>query len=234
MHYAPTVARLALKAAARWGCSLTTGRPLYLIPTGGSAPLGVVGYVNAAFELKEQIEAGLLPAPDWIFVPVGTAGTVAGLLLGCRLAGLKTRIAGVLVTDIVPPTAASTARLANHTHALLRRRAPSVPAVRFAARDVDMITGFIGPSYGTPTAAARAARDELAALENIRAETTYTGKCLAALRSLAAVPPYRGGLLLYWHTYSSADPAEHLGPLPEFRSLPGEFHQFFQGPTIAD
>ena len=38
------------------------------IQPGGSSPLGIVGYVNAALELKEQIDAGLLPEPDRIYV----------------------------------------------------------------------------------------------------------------------------------------------------------------------
>ncbi len=31
-----------------------------------SSPLGMVGYVNAGFELKDQIERGLLPEPDLV------------------------------------------------------------------------------------------------------------------------------------------------------------------------
>ena len=56
---------------------------------GGSSPLGSVGYVKAVLELKSQIEADILPEPRFIFVPVGTCGTIAGLIVGVRLAGLR-------------------------------------------------------------------------------------------------------------------------------------------------
>jgi hypothetical protein len=65
----------------------------------------------------------------------------------------------------------------------------------------------------------------------ITLETTYTGKCAAALfaegRQLASDGP-----VLFWNTYSSIDPAQHLPPLPDYRRLPKDFHPFFQGPAI--
>ena len=56
---------------------------------GGSNAAGTIGYVNAAFELKEQIGKGEIPAPAVVFCPVGSGGTVAGLSLGFALAGLQ-------------------------------------------------------------------------------------------------------------------------------------------------
>ncbi len=70
---------------------------LYCIPPGGSCALGALGYVNAAFELKMQIERGELPEPDEIFIAYGTMGTAAGLALGIRAAGLHSRIRAIRV-----------------------------------------------------------------------------------------------------------------------------------------
>lgn len=234
MHFAASVPAVAATAVALCARELARGHLPYVIPAGGSAPLGVLGYVNAAFELKEQIDAGAIPVPDHMFVPVGTAGTLAGLVLGCRLAGIKSRVVGVLVTDILPPTPARTARLANRAQAILRRAAPGLPSVRITADEVPIVTGFLGARYGMPTEDARALRDELARLEGIPAETTYTAKCLAAVRALAAEPPYRDGVLLYWHTYSAVDPAATLAVSSDPRQLPRAFHRFFEGATIPD
>jgi len=44
--------------------------------------LGTLGYVDAMFELKRQVENGETPMPKYIFIPVGSCGTYAGLLLG--------------------------------------------------------------------------------------------------------------------------------------------------------
>ncbi len=48
---------------------LKRGRFPRIIPMGGSSPIGAVGYVNAAFELKGQILRGEIPEPDYIILP---------------------------------------------------------------------------------------------------------------------------------------------------------------------
>jgi D-cysteine desulfhydrase len=234
LHCAPALAQVVVKGLALCARELARGGLPYIIQTGGTSPLGVLGYINAALELKEQIDAGELPAPDWIFVPTGSGGTVAGLVAGCRLAGLPTRVAGVLVTDILPPPTWRLARLANQALALLARAAADVPAVRVTTADVHIVRGYIGDGYGSPSDVARRARDALRDLEGIGAETTYTGKCLAALTDLARQPPYRDAHLLYWHTFSAVDPGAALEPLPDWKTLPPSFHQFFVGPAVED
>ncbi len=70
-----------------------------IIPFGGSSPLGTTGFVNAALELVEQIRNGEIPEPDRIYVPLGTMGTTVGLILGLKVADLKSRVIGVRVLD---------------------------------------------------------------------------------------------------------------------------------------
>ena len=69
----------------------------YIVSWGGTCPLGCLGYMNAAFELKKQITEGLLPEPDYIYIPLGSTGTAAGLILGVKLAGLKSKIIPVAI-----------------------------------------------------------------------------------------------------------------------------------------
>lgn len=233
MHYAATLPLVTARALRICGRELLRGGLPYIIPTGGTSPLGTLGYINAAFELHEQISAGELPEPDWIFVPMGSGGTVAGLVLGAKLAGLRSRVAAVLVTDILPPSADKLARLAARSLALLRQYAPEIPAVAVATRDFTIIRGYVGPSYGTPTDAACRARDLIKELEGIPLETTYTAKCLAGMIDAVRAPEYRSGMVLFWNTYSSIDPATHLGPLADYRQLPRPFHQFFTCPTVS-
>ena len=73
-------------------------RPPCILPAGGSTPLGVLGYVEAGLEIAGQVEAGELPEPSHVVVAIGSAGSAAGLALGLRLAGLRTRVVGVPVT----------------------------------------------------------------------------------------------------------------------------------------
>ena len=111
------------------------GHVPYVIPAGGSSPLGAVGYVNAAFELKGQIDRGTLPEPEAIFLPLGTMGTAAGLMLGLKAAGLGSRVVAVRV---VPPVVANSGKLAalfDETLTLLRGLDPSFPLSAFPAEN---------------------------------------------------------------------------------------------------
>ena len=72
-------------------------RDAYFVAPGGSSAAGVLGFVDAGLELAMQVERKEMPFPKAIYLPVGSCGTLAGLMLGLRLAGLKTRVVGVQV-----------------------------------------------------------------------------------------------------------------------------------------
>ncbi len=234
MHFAPGLARVTARALRLCVREWLRGGVPSIIPAGGTSPLGALGYVSAAFELAEQVAAGALPEPDDIFVPLGTGGTVAGLVLGAKLAGLRSRVHAVLVTDILPPSATKVAALANRSLELLRECGAAVPALTVGADDVSIVTGYVGASYGTPTDAARQARGLMERLEGVHLETTYTAKCLAAMLAAVRSGGGRDRTVLFWNTYSSVDPAAYLGPLPDYRALPRAFHRFFTGPVLAE
>jgi D-cysteine desulfhydrase len=234
LHYAPTVARLGARTLRVCAREIARGQAPYVVPAGGSSAHGVVGYVNAALELREQIQAGALPEPAWIFVALGTGGTVAGLVAGLRLAELRSRVAAVLVTDIRPPTPTSLARMGTKSWSLVRRWAPGLPDLTLAAGDFRILESSLGAGYGAPTEAARQARDTLERLEGLHLETTYTAKCVAGMLEALRSGEHDGGPVLFWHTYSSAAPTSHLGPLPEYQRLPRVFHQFFTGTPLPD
>jgi len=227
LHYVPSAAWAAVAAVRLWARGAIRGDPPFVIPAGGTSSLGVVGYVNAAFELAEQVHAGGLPEPESIFVPLGSGGTVAGLALGLRLAGLRSRVVGVLVSDILPPSPARLVRQAAAALGRLRRADPNVPSIALRPEDLTVVTGHLGRCYGAPTEEGREAQRLIAELEGIEIETTYTAKCLAALLHLATEPPYRGRPLLFWNTYSSVDPGSRIEQLPDFHQLPEPFHRFF-------
>lgn len=186
--------------------STLRGERPQLVPTGGSSALGDVGFVSAAFELAEQVRAGELPEPASIFVAVGSGGSMAGLVLGLKLAGLRSRVEGVLVTDILPPSPARLARAARATLGLLRRADPSVPQVKIDAEDFPLTRNQLGSGYGSPTPAALEAVHAAGTL-GLRLDTTYTGKALAALRAYAAARTPGSGPVLFWNTYNAVDVA---------------------------
>jgi hypothetical protein len=107
-----------------------------------------------------------------------------------------------------------------------------LPQRLLEANDFTIIPGYVGPAYGAPTGAARAARDTMLELEGVRLETTYSAKCLAALLDAAGRAEFRRACVMFWNTYNSRDPEVQLPPLPDFRRLPRPFHQFFTGAAV--
>jgi D-cysteine desulfhydrase len=206
---------------------LSTAKDVYYIPGGGSSPAGVLGYVNAAFELKEQIDRGELPEPDYIFVAAGTCGTLAGLMLGCRMAGMKTRIVGVRVVDKIMTNAPITAHLANKTAKILRSNGiEDVPHISIS--DVIMLDDYFGSDYGEPTDEGMAAIELCREYSELKLEPTYTGKAFAALLGERERLDLADKNVLYWHTLSGADLSERIAAADPARDLPGEYQKFFE------
>ena len=222
-HFCGDYAGLAVSFVtqyARW--LLRTGSPPYFIYPGASGTLGILGYVNAALEMQEQIEGGEMPLPDAAVVAVGSCGTFAGLLLGLRLAGLPLRIVGVRVVGSDVANAAKVARLANRAARYLRRLDRSVPEVRIGAGEVELLDSYYGTGYAHPTEAGRRAVALAAESEGLPLETTYTGKAMAALLDYAA--GHQRARLLFVDTFVEA-PAVPEG---DYHELPEAFWPVFE------
>jgi D-cysteine desulfhydrase len=205
------------------------GDRLMSIPGGGSAPLGCLGFVNAALELADQLAAATLPPPDLIYLPLGTTGTLAGLQLGLHLAGLESRVMAVRVVreDVADP--GRWRRLYEQTRALLAPQVPAVGDLPGADHGLRTRHDFFGPGYARYTPEAMAACDRAAALAGIRLEGTYSGKAFAALLADLDAGTLEGQRVLFWDTYSSAPPPD-LSAV-DYRELPAWFHYYFEHPV---
>jgi len=176
------------------------GRHLpYLLPAGGSSPLGAVGYVEAALEIAAQVEAGALPAPAHVITAVGSGGTAAGLALGLRLAGLDTRVTGVVVNDALRLDRRALLRLAGRTADLLERRGARGVAALTAGLALESLGGWVGAGYGHRTAAGERSREEAEAA-GLRLDPVYTAKAMAATLALARSGRLGRGPVLFIHT----------------------------------
>jgi hypothetical protein len=129
------------------------------------------------------------------------------------------------VTDILPPSPRKLARMARSVLQRLRRRLPSLPQVEISERDFDFVRSQLGAGYGAATEAARAAVAAGAA-HGLRLETTYTGKCLAALIERARSGAAARGPILLWNTFNAVD-VEASAPAPlDPRALPRSLRRF--------
>jgi len=155
--------------------------PPYVLPAGGSSPIGTLGYVEAGLELAAQIRAGELPEPERVFVAVGSGATAAGLALGLRMAGLRISVTGVVVNDLLRLDLRSLQRLARRAARLLRRRGAVVDSdyERIGAQ-LDVTRRWLGAGYGEPTAESREAL-RTAAARGLELDPVYTAKAFAAV-----------------------------------------------------
>jgi D-cysteine desulfhydrase len=176
----------------------------YFLTVGGSSPVGCVGYVEAALELADQVAAGELPEPSHVVVALGSGGTAAGLAAGLRIAGLRSRVVGVVVNDRTPVGARTVARLATRTLQLLRKRGAPITLRSIAPHEIASEREWLGAGYGHSTPAAEHARDTARRREDLALDPVYTAKAVAALTALRDRGALGGGPILYWHTYGAA------------------------------
>jgi D-cysteine desulfhydrase len=190
----------------------------FVIPMGGTAPLGVVGFVNAALEVAEQ--AGAQP-PDAVYAAAGTLGTAVGLAIGFAALGLPTRVEAIGVTPVELRDQAVVERLVGETVSLVRSYDPHFPYVRSEDLRLRLRDEFFAPGYGIVTPQTTEAT-ELARRSGLHLETTYTGKAYAAMVADARAGLLEGRTVLFWDTYSSAPYPEPGDP----RSLPAELRAY--------
>jgi D-cysteine desulfhydrase len=203
------------------------GKQPYIVAPGGSSPLGTIGYVNAAFELKRQIDDGALPCPDRIYVPLGSMGTAAGLVLGLKAVGIKTKVTSVRVVDKTFVNPQVFLNLFNLTRNVLRLKDPSFPDVHLTIGEIDIRQNYFGEGYGHFTAEGVAAGNLVKETECIQLDGTYTGKTMAALLSDAKSGDLTDETVLFWNTLNAVDLSEIVKGI-DYRTLPKELHSYFE------
>lgn len=205
-----------------------TGSFPYLIPPGGTSPLGMIGFVNAAFELKSQVDNGDLPEPDYIYAASGSMGTVVGLMLGLKAAGLKTQVVAIRVTELKYTSMRKAKRLFNATVRLLRKHDSSFPLLPFSTDDFHLNHSFYGQAYGLYTPEAMNAVRLLHETSGMHLEGTYTGKTFAALLADIEAGKLDGKNVLFWNTHNSLDFSDEIDGV-DYHDLPRTFYKYFEG-----
>lgn len=179
---------------------------------GASSPLGMLAYVDAAFELAAQIRSGELPEPETLYCATGSGGTLAGLTLGCALSGLNTQVHGVaaMPQKYGPFTALSAPAVQQLMHRTWRYlRSLDASIADRPLPKVILHQGYVGRGYGIPTNAGKQAMS-LAARAGLALDPTYTAKGFAA--ALDASRKQRGPVL-FWHTLSANQPDTIYGDI---------------------
>ena len=170
------------------------GRKPYIIPGGGSNPIGALGYVVCALELIDQFNNQGLNV-DCVVHATGSAGTQAGLLAGFEGTRSQIPVLGIGVRAPREAQETSVFNLACKTADLLEVSGSVKREAVVANCD------YVGGGYGVPTPGMVEAVTMLARLEGILLDPVYSGKGMAGLIDLCRKGHFKKGQnVVFLHT----------------------------------
>jgi 1-aminocyclopropane-1-carboxylate deaminase/D-cysteine desulfhydrase-like pyridoxal-dependent ACC family enzyme len=166
----------------------------YLIPYGGSNPIGATGYVAAMEELMEQAKQMNLRFDRIVFAS-SSSGTQAGLAVGAKATGYTGQVLGISVDEKREDLQTKAARLATETAAHLGQ------IMKFAPGDIDVNADYLGAGYAVLGEPEREAIRLAAQTEGLLLDPVYTGRAFAGMMDLI----HKGSIrrdetVLFWHT----------------------------------
>lgn len=170
VHHLPRGTDALAAAYARAEVLTAEGRRPYVVGSGGSSPVGALGYVSCAREIQAQeAELGLRFAT--VIVANGSHGTHAGLAAGIDD---PRRVLSFTVLAELAEAERGTLALANDTRAL-------IGAAALGAEDIRIDGSQRGEAYGIPTEAMLAAVRLMARAEGLLVDPVYSGKAFAGV-----------------------------------------------------
>ena len=168
------------------------GKP-YVIPGGGSNPVGALGYVDCAREIVVQADEMDLEVHR-IVTATGSAGTHAGLVAGLAVMGADIPVLGIGVRAPKDRQEANVFKLAEETAALLGQ--PGRVTREQVVADCD----YVGEGYGLIDQGVIDALTLAARLDGIVLDPVYSGKAMKGLIALARAGQFKGETVVFLHT----------------------------------
>lgn len=174
------------------------GKKPYVIPGGGSTPIGAIGYVNAALEIVYQASSMGLNIATVVHA-TGSAGTQAGLVVGFKALGGQIPVLGIGVR-------APKHKQEENVFNLARRTADHMGLGDIIERsDIVANCDYVGDGYGLPTPGMVEAVTLLARTEGILLDPVYSGKGMDGLIDLARKGKFdKDSNVVFLHTGGSA------------------------------
>jgi L-cysteate sulfo-lyase len=174
------------------------GHHPYVVPYGGSNPVGASGYAAAMEEILAQCTERELHF-DHIVLASSSGGTQAGLMVGGRALAYGGRVLGISVDQEADTLRHRLAGLATATADHLGL------ALAFAPEDFDVDDGYLGGGYGVVGELERAAIRTLARTEGVLLDPVYTGRAFGGLLDLVRRGEFgQHERVLFWHTGGTA------------------------------
>jgi L-cysteate sulfo-lyase len=170
------------------------GKTPYIVPGGGSNPIGALGYIDCALELMSQANHDRIVI-DHVVHATGSAGTQAGLIVGLKATSSNIPLLGIGVNAPKDAQEEKVWKLAVET-------ADYVGAPGCVQReDIVANCDYVGDGYGVPTESMNDAVMLLARLEGLLFDPVYSGKGLAGMIDLVTTGYFAGAKsIVFIHT----------------------------------
>jgi D-cysteine desulfhydrase family pyridoxal phosphate-dependent enzyme len=166
------------------------GRRPYLIPYGGSNPIGAASYAAAMGEFMYQNTP-----VDRIVFATSSGGTQAGLLVGAYLYHFPGLISGISVDPPAKTLVPKIASLATETAELLGQ------SKTFSEKQVDVNDSYLGEGYAVMGKLEKKALGMFARLEGLFLDPVYTGRAAGGMVNLIRSGEINSNeRVLFWHT----------------------------------
>lgn len=146
-------------------------KKVFIVPEGGSSPLGIVGYIEFMNELSRQISKNNL---NGILIACGSGGTAAGLLIGSYLHNFDIKI---YVVNVLYPSAPIRERILNLAYSAISKMNLKI---KLNEKSLEVLEGYSLEGYK------KISNDKLDLIKRFAKSTgiildpTYTGKAFKA------------------------------------------------------
>ena len=195
--------RTGVQWLARWHWLCSKIFKTEIIPAGGATALGALGYVGAMIELKHHVDAGILPLPQYLFVPVGTGATLAGLEVGRELLGFSSmKIIGVKTSGDREIDKEKLAHLIQEIRGLLEADVRFEAAIDRSGEHWSILSDFAFEGYGELPIEVQRWISQLQELEEIDLDPAYSSKALFGMSQFIREKNLVNQTILFWNTYT--------------------------------
>jgi len=181
-----------LNELSRKNINIYFSKSAYVIPIGGANSIGCIGHINSVLELNEQLTENKISSPVTIILPVGSGGTIAGLIAGFTLLKVKINIVGIYISN--GPSKSRILDLAKKT--LLKINCKN--KIDQALIGIELNDKFKGDGYRKSTIQSNLILKVFSDLENIHLDETYAAKAASAIEGV--INHDRTRAIIFWHT----------------------------------
>jgi len=172
-----------------------------LLKPGGSDKYSCFGHANAYLEMLEQCSMQNLYLPEFVIVPAGTGGTLAGLVIGSYLSGINSTIIGACVVERILTNKFFINRLLKNSTNLLKKIDIKIDYKKLTNL-YNLKYESLGKGYGHPLKSFESLKNNCTNNLGFNIDYIYSGKALDYL--VFCMDDFLlDKNILFWNTYNN-------------------------------